>query len=396
MTYDLLVIGGGIAGATLAKVMADEGARVLVVEREAQFKDRVRGEGIHPWGVAELKRLGLYDLVMSTCGQELQYWTNYYNGRGRPRDFLTTSPHVCGEITVHHPELQEALLEAAALAGAEVRRKALALSVTPGEMPTAEVRWQGRVEEIGARMIALADGRASSGRKWAGFDVKRDPPKTSLAGVLMSGLNCDPASVHEFGDPKNGHGFLVFPLPEDRYRVYYAFSQSERPRVLSGDRKFAEFTESTIDVGAPPEWYEGSEKIGPLAMFDTSDTWVDHPHRDNVVLIGDAASSNDPTWGNGQSLVFRGVRVLRDALLGTSDWTEAGDAYAEEHVRYYGSIHRITNWLVEMYLEVGPEADARRVRALSRPREERFRPDHMGEGPEAPSDEDARRRFFGE
>ena len=61
MTF--LLSGGGIAGASLAKVMADEGAKVLVLERESRFKDRVRGEGIHPWGVAELKRLGLYDTV---------------------------------------------------------------------------------------------------------------------------------------------------------------------------------------------------------------------------------------------------------------------------------------------------------------------------------------------
>ena len=396
MKYDLLVVGGGIAGASLAWVMAREGASVLVLEREARFKDRVRGEGIHPWGVAELKELGLYDLVMSACGQELRYWTNYANGRNWPRDLMKTSPSGNGEITVHHPELQETLLRAAACAGAEVRRKALALSVAPDETPAAEVRWQGRVESIEARLIALADGRASSGRKWAGFDVKKDPPRTALAGVLMSGLECDPGAVHEFGDPARGHGFPVFPLPEDRYRVYYAYRRNDRAKVLSGDRRFPEFMQSTLDVGAPPEWYAASEKTGPLATFDTADTWVDHPHRGNVVLLGDAASSNDPTWGNGQSLVFRGVRVLRDALLATENWAEAGDAYAEEHARYYGSIHRITNWLVDMYLDTGPEADARRKRAASRPREERFRPDHMGLGPEAPSDEDARRRFFGE
>jgi len=32
---------------------------VLVLERETQFKDRVRGEQMHPWGVAELKALGI-------------------------------------------------------------------------------------------------------------------------------------------------------------------------------------------------------------------------------------------------------------------------------------------------------------------------------------------------
>ena len=58
--YDLIVVGGGLGGAALAKAMAERGARVLVIERERQFRDRVRGEGIFPWGVIELRRLGLY------------------------------------------------------------------------------------------------------------------------------------------------------------------------------------------------------------------------------------------------------------------------------------------------------------------------------------------------
>jgi len=52
--YDIITVGGGLAGATLAKAMAENGARVLVIERERQFKDRVRGEGTFPWGVAEV------------------------------------------------------------------------------------------------------------------------------------------------------------------------------------------------------------------------------------------------------------------------------------------------------------------------------------------------------
>jgi flavin-dependent dehydrogenase len=43
-TYDIITVGGGLGGASLAKAMAEHGARVLVLEREQQFKDRVRGE----------------------------------------------------------------------------------------------------------------------------------------------------------------------------------------------------------------------------------------------------------------------------------------------------------------------------------------------------------------
>jgi 2-polyprenyl-6-methoxyphenol hydroxylase-like FAD-dependent oxidoreductase len=49
-TYDLITVGGGLGGSALAKAMAEHGARVLVVERERRFKDRVRGEAMHPWG----------------------------------------------------------------------------------------------------------------------------------------------------------------------------------------------------------------------------------------------------------------------------------------------------------------------------------------------------------
>jgi 2-polyprenyl-6-methoxyphenol hydroxylase-like FAD-dependent oxidoreductase len=41
--------------------MARKGRKVLVLEREAKFKDRVRGENILPWGVAVARRCGFVD-----------------------------------------------------------------------------------------------------------------------------------------------------------------------------------------------------------------------------------------------------------------------------------------------------------------------------------------------
>jgi 2-polyprenyl-6-methoxyphenol hydroxylase-like FAD-dependent oxidoreductase len=70
-TYDIITVGGGLGGATLAKAMAEHGAQVLVLERERQFRDRVRGEVIAPWGVAEAQELGIDMLLRSSCGQDL-------------------------------------------------------------------------------------------------------------------------------------------------------------------------------------------------------------------------------------------------------------------------------------------------------------------------------------
>lgn len=40
--------------------MAEHGARVLVLESETKFKDRVRGEAMVSWGVNDAKELGIY------------------------------------------------------------------------------------------------------------------------------------------------------------------------------------------------------------------------------------------------------------------------------------------------------------------------------------------------
>ena len=58
-TYDIITVGGGLGACALARVMAEEGKRVLVLEREREFKDRVRGEYMCPWGVAEARELGI-------------------------------------------------------------------------------------------------------------------------------------------------------------------------------------------------------------------------------------------------------------------------------------------------------------------------------------------------
>ena len=117
--YDLITIGGGLGGAALAKSMAQHGARVLVIEREQKFKDRVRGEGMTSWGVAEAQALGIFDLLDSGCGHTVPLWENYIGPMqvGR-RDVRETTPQGTPTLCFYHPAMQEAVLAAAEQAGA--------------------------------------------------------------------------------------------------------------------------------------------------------------------------------------------------------------------------------------------------------------------------------------
>jgi 2-polyprenyl-6-methoxyphenol hydroxylase-like FAD-dependent oxidoreductase len=136
---------------------------------------------------------------------------------------------------------------------------------------------------------------------------------------------------------------------------------------------------------------------GPLASFECADVWVDHPYREGVVLVGDAAASNDPSWGQGLSLALRDARVLSDELLLNADWSAAGERYASKHDEYYGKIRTVSGWFYDMFQRLGAEADARRARAIPLIAQDPTRPpDHLWSGPDLPLAPDARARFFGE
>jgi 2-polyprenyl-6-methoxyphenol hydroxylase-like FAD-dependent oxidoreductase len=145
MSYDAIVVGGGLGGSALADQLARSGLSVLVLERETQFKDRVRGENMLPWGVAIARRLGIYDDLIAAGAHPTPNWVVYAMGQPGPvRDLPKTTPGRDSTLNVFHPDMQEAVLARAIDAGAEVKRGAtvLGLDAGPGRSP----RLRGQAE----------------------------------------------------------------------------------------------------------------------------------------------------------------------------------------------------------------------------------------------------------
>ena len=393
--YDLIVIGGGLAGAALARAMAAGGARVLVLEPELRFRDRVRGEGMHPWGVAEARALGLDVSLVTACAREVRFWTTH---RGsdllRRRDLVETSPHRAGEMTFYHPAMQEHLLGLAADAGAEVRRGVTVTALAPGPIPSVLADARGGSETLEARLVVAADGRQSRAREWGGFRTRREPRWLAITGVLLEGGKVPADTISVFRLPVFGQTVLLFPLDEARCRAYFCTGRRTEHGWLSGEGNLAQFIALTVGTGAPAEWFSGARPAGPLATFEAADHWVDGPYRDGVVLVGDAAAASDPCFGCGLSLTLRDVRVLRDRLLGLADWDAAARQYAAEHDAYYGALRTAIAWLRTVLYGLGPDAD--RIREHAMPQLARgLGPDVIGVGPDCAVDEAARVQFLG-
>jgi menaquinone-9 beta-reductase len=400
MEPDVIIVGGGLAGAVLAKALAEAGRQVQVFERETAFKDRVRGEAMLGWGVAEARALGIDALLMETCGRETRYLVTQIDGFSElpERDLIDTSPHRAGIVSFYHPQMQTEMLKAAEAAGATVRRGVTVAGITPGKTAGVVTRGNGGEHTYQARLVVAADGRNSVCRQWAGFAVNGDPERMIVAGVLFEGLRAPEDHIHLVIRPHLGLFALVAPLGGGRFRSYAGVYRQGQPVHLSGQGAVKDFVAMSIAAGMPADWYDGAEAAGPLACFKAADRWVEHPYRDGVVLIGDAAAASDPCWGCGLSLTLRDVRVLRDRLLADTDWDRAAHAYAAEHDRHYGAIHRLTDWMTMLFYDPSPAGAAHRARAFPRLAEEWVKrvPDTIGLGPEAPSDEAARRRLFGE
>ena len=115
---DVVVVGGGIAGSALAAALARHGLGVTVLEQEVEYRDRVRGEYLPVWGVAEAQRLGLADILQDTGGTVVRWRVPYDEAwsaeiaEASARDNSNILPGVRGAYCGSHPAACSALRRA--------------------------------------------------------------------------------------------------------------------------------------------------------------------------------------------------------------------------------------------------------------------------------------------
>jgi 2-polyprenyl-6-methoxyphenol hydroxylase-like FAD-dependent oxidoreductase len=326
---DFVIVGGGIAGGTLATVMARAGATVLLLERQRAYRDHVRGEILWPWGVRLARVLGIEQVLLEGGGRTVRWLHTYDEGASSPaKDHVgAILDGIEGSLNVSHPTACEALVTAAASAGAEIRRGVREVHLTPGARPVA--RWvdgDGTQRETRCNLIIGADGRRSSVRSQAGIALEVDRPAHLIAGMAAEGI----AGIDTINVIARESDLLFFSFPQQggRARLYLCFPAHEQGRFAGpcGPQRFLRECALGCLEGVA-EW--GAARIaGPCATFPGEDSRALHPLADGVVLIGDAAGYENPLEGQGLSMALQDAHDVSAALLSTSSPTNDLEKYA--------------------------------------------------------------------
>jgi 2-polyprenyl-6-methoxyphenol hydroxylase-like FAD-dependent oxidoreductase len=369
---DVAIVGGGIGGSALGGFLARAGLRVLMLERETVFTDRVRGEWMAPWGVAELRRLGLYERFLAAGGHHLARHIGYdelvpvTEASANPLPIGALLPGIPGPLCLEHVVMQNEALAQATESGAQLRRGVTDVRVTAGRQPSVAFVDDGAKATVSARLVVGADGRTSTVRRQLGLTLEEAPIDHLIAGLLIDGAEGWPQDLQAGGKVGDIH-YLVFPQGRGQVRLYADFAAHDRGRFAGSggaERMLAAFATPCVPNS---EVIASARPAGPCRTYPSQDAWIDEPYLEGAVLIGDAAGYNDPIIGQGLSITLRDARIVGEILTGSDAWNaDCFESYAAERRERLRRLRASATFATSLNARFEPRDLERRGRAIGR------------------------------
>jgi geranylgeranyl reductase family protein len=293
MTYDVVVVGAGPAGATAAFHLARAGARVALVERETLPRHKTCGGGLVAralrWLPAPVS--GVTERVCHeiTVGLLPRRWT---------LRFRRTEPLVTMTM---RPALDRLLAEAAAGAGADLRT---GCPVTGVEPEGRSVRLATAGGPLRAALVVAADGATGPVGRAGGWDVRR----TAIPALELE-AEVDDATMERFA----GSARFDFGLPPEGYAWIFPKAAHLSIGVLSTRRGARGLSEALAE-------YLRHHGISPRRVARHGYLIPIRPARGplvrrGLVAVGDAAGLVDPLTAEGISFAALSGRLAAEALV---------------------------------------------------------------------------------
>ena len=332
---DVLIVGAGIAGATLACLLGRGGHRVTVAELDQGVRSSgnpvdVRGEAYDV--VDELGVLARLRAAATAVDRVL-----FVDGAGRPVGGLRTQRRPDRAFEISRSDLSGVLTEAAR--GVADFRFGETVTSMESDPSGVEVRFR-HAEPARFDLVVGADGLHSTVRRIAFGPEERfvRPFGLYVAGCPFPDPSADPSVVTVHNEP--GRSAAIHP---GTGRPVAALIFRSEASVAPGDR--LSVTDLLRRTYADGGWRDHelvqAFAAAPDVYFDQVSR-VDVPSwsTGRVTLLGDAASCVS-LFGEGSSSAIVGARTLARALATPEDLTAATTRYERRHRRQVRGGHRL-------------------------------------------------------
>jgi digeranylgeranylglycerophospholipid reductase len=326
--YDLIVVGAGPAGSTVAWQAARLGLSVLLLEKRQEIGSPVRcAEGVPhealvdflepdpAWISASVDKAR----IQAVAGGEVVHDRAGSGGVG---------------YVLERRVFDRALAERAVSAGAEVRVKTpvVDLMFKSGGVRGVVAEWQGQRIQVGAGIVVAADGVESRVGTWAGLNTRLPLADTmSCAQYLLSGIDWDASCLGYWIDEEIAPGGYawVFPKGEGRANVGLGVqADMGRETALTYLHRFIE-REPSLALGSPVTLVTGNVPVSlPCEQLVA----------DGILLVGDAARQVDPLTGGG---IINAMMAGRLAAQVAAAALAAGDVSARGLTAYQQQVEQL-------------------------------------------------------